>query len=233
MSSGVATSFPPMGEAVVLPAVSLKEGEKQRGTIIFSHGLGDSAHGWLDFAKYLQRKNEVLRGVKFVLTNAPERPVTVNRGMVMRAWYDVLRAAASASDEDTEGMLASAESIRSLIAAEVRDGVEEKNIVVGGFSQYVSPPTPVERHLWHDDQLLSRVTSESEETPILWAHGTADQAINFSRAQTGRTYLVDRVGRREGEGKGSLVWKAYEGMGHELGREELGDVERWLEGKFA
>ncbi|GAA5900050.1 hypothetical protein JCM6882_002599 [Rhodosporidiobolus microsporus] len=224
-SSSSAASMPPMQPPLVLPPI-LKEGESQRGTIIWSHGLGDSAHGWSDFAHFLQRKNEVLSGVK----------------------YDIARPDASPSLEDVDGMLASAASIRGLIEAEVADGVEEGKVVGGVLSLLTGLTHPGDKPLggicvlsgflplMHEDKLLPLLSPSSALTPLFWAHGLSDSVIRFSKASAGKAYLGDKLGRVPTlgeEGKGPFEWREYEGMGHELGRQEIGDVERWLEGRFA
>ncbi|BGP19582.1 hypothetical protein JCM10213v2_007677 [Rhodosporidiobolus nylandii] len=238
MSTHGAAAFPPMGKPVVLEPLDSKGGGEVRGTVVWSHGLGDSAHGWLDFAEMLRRR-EGLKGVRWVLTNAPQRPVTANGGAIMPAWYDTKQFNAPPSLEDTDGMLASVASIAGLVEAEVAKGVEAEKIVVGGFSQggVMSLLTGLTSEkklggvcvlsgflgLTHEDKIKELVSPASASTPIFWGHGTADPVIRLSKALAGREYLVEELGRKEGE---DFEWREYEGMEHSLGREELGDVQR-------
>ncbi|GAA5972967.1 hypothetical protein JCM11641_000342 [Rhodosporidiobolus odoratus] len=233
MSTASSSSPSRMGEPVVLEPLN---GRQARGTVIWSHrtlvwrsGLGDSAQGWLDFAETMRRR-EALKGVRWVVTNAPEREVTVNRGDVMQAWYDITQPNTPPVAEDVNGMLESVRAIQGLVEREVEKGVREEKIVVGGFSH--------EKRLGgicvlsgflaltHKDQIKPLVSPASASTPIFWGHGTADQAIHFSRAQQGREYLRNGLKREEGE---MFDFRKYEGMEHTLGSEELGDVVEWLE----
>ncbi|BGP51209.1 hypothetical protein JCM10450v2_007138 [Rhodotorula kratochvilovae] len=225
------TAPPPMGESVVLRP---KAGTPHNGTVIWSHGLGDTANGWLSFANAL-RTVDGLQGVKWVLTNAPKR-------------YDIPRPAAPPAEEDTEGMAASVEQLTGLIDAEVDEaGIEEGRIVVGGFSQGgvlslltgLTSPRQLGGAcvlsgflgLMHNDKIKTHLSPHARTTPILWAHGTADAMIAYSRAQSGRKYLIEELGLEEGEGR--LETRAYEGMGHQLGAAEFEEVREWLVKRFA
>ncbi|GAA6049214.1 hypothetical protein JCM3770_003314 [Rhodotorula araucariae] len=218
---------PPMGAPVILRP---KEGTPHTGTVIWTHGLGDSANGWLSFANAL-RTVHGLQGVKWVLTNA----------------YDIPRPAAPPAEEDTEGMAASVQELESLIAKEVDAGVEEGSIIVGGFSQggvlslLTGLTSPRQLGgvcvlsgflaLTHEDKIKSHLSPTALTTPIFWAHGTADAMISFARAQSGRKYLVDELGLTEGDGR--LETRQYEGMGHQLGAAEFDEVREWLVKRFA
>ncbi|GAA6009623.1 hypothetical protein JCM10207_004129 [Rhodosporidiobolus poonsookiae] len=237
---------PPMGPPLVFEA-KLREGETQSGTVVWSHGLGDTAHGWADFAVLMQR-NEKLRRVKWILSNAPKRPITGQNGYIMPAWFDSKGFNAPPSAEDHAGMLASMESIRGLVQREVEAGVERGRIVVGGFSQGgalslltgLLSPEPLGGvcclsgflGMTHSDKLKALVKPASAQTPIFWGHGTSDPIIRLERAERGRSYLRDELGRQEGEDK-DFLFRTYEGLEHSLGREEMKDVERWLKERFA
>ncbi|GAA5919490.1 hypothetical protein JCM1841_002232 [Sporobolomyces salmonicolor] len=232
-SMGSATqTLPPMQPAVVLEAV----GKPHDATVIWSHGLGDSAMGWADFAEEMRRE---LPGTKWVLTNAPRRAVTINGGNIMPAWMDVKRFGAGPEDEDLPGMLASIESLNTLIAKEVAAGIPSEKVVVGGFSQgaVISLLTGLTSQrklagicvlsgflgMTHEEKINSLIGPHTTSTPILWAHGTADPVIRFMKAQTGVDYLETKLGLKD-----VLEFKKYEGMQHSLGWQEKEDITEWL-----
>ncbi|GAA5909687.1 hypothetical protein JCM8208_003846 [Rhodotorula glutinis] len=239
---------PDMGEPIVLRPAA---GVEHTGTVIWSHGLGDTAQGWRSFAQALTRV-QGLEGVKWVLTNAPKRLVTVNNAE-MPSWYDIVRPNAAAAEEDTDGMAASVQQLEGLVKHEVdEEGVEEGRVVVGGFSQggvisLLAGLTSPRRlggvcvlsgflGLTHDDKIKSHLSPTALETPILWAHGTADSVISFERAQNGRRYLVDELELDEGGERGRegrFRFSAHAGMGHQLGSQEFEEVKAWLVERFA
>lgn len=102
----------------------------------------------------------------------------------------------------------------------------------------LSPPLlPRARDDAHAAPLVPQHLSPTAlETPILWAHGTADSVISFERAQNGRRYLVDELELDEGgEGgrEGRFKFSAHAGMGHQLGSQEFEEVKAWLVERFA
>ncbi|GAA5910031.1 uncharacterized protein JCM6883_000530 [Sporobolomyces salmoneus] len=221
----------PMRAPVILPSVG-----PHRASVIWSHGLGDSAEGWTDFADQVRR---VVGGVKWIVTNAPLRSVTVNNGMKMPAWFDVKRMGGGPADEDVEGMLASIESIQSLVETEVANGIDRERIVVGGFSQggILSLLTGLTSEkklggisvlsgylgLTHEDKIKSILSPHALSTPMFIAHGTEDPVISHDKAERSVEYLAKELGM-----KSNIEWKSYEGLEHNLGREEMRDFVEWL-----
>ncbi|CAJ0900577.1 6590_t:CDS:2 [Entrophospora sp. SA101] len=102
-------------------------------TVIFLHGLGDSGHGWEPIAIEIGEKME---HVKFVLPNAPIRPITINAGMKMPGWFDVTTLNVDQiNGVDEDGVMESISQIKKLIKDEIDSGIASNRIVVGGFSQ--------------------------------------------------------------------------------------------------
>lgn len=120
-----------MSKQVVIPA-----SVKQTATIIFSHGLGDTAAGWSPFAHSLKSRHP---HIKWILPTAPNQPVTLNGGMPMPSWFDIRSLTppvmGQPSMEDEAGMLTSSRRISQLISDEVDNGIPSDRIVVAGFSQ--------------------------------------------------------------------------------------------------
>ncbi|ORY47193.1 Phospholipase/carboxylesterase/thioesterase [Leucosporidium creatinivorum] len=212
----------------------VKAPSEHTATIIFSHGLGDTAQGWLSAEQFSPH----FPNLKWVLTNAPRREVTFAPGQKMTSWFDVRGLGGQPRDEDTEGMLASVEVIKQLVAAEERAGIPSERVVVGGFSQggVISLLTglTLEKQLagilclsgylglTHDNKINGLQQPISKTTPFFWGHGEADQMIKFDKAQRGHQRLLEL-------GLSKLEWHAYPRMPHTLGQQETLDVVRWLQ----
>lgn len=203
-------------------------------SVIWLHGLGADGH---DFEPLVPELGQLGRGVRFVLPHAPHRPVTVNAGYVMRAWYDIRRMDI-AGDTDVDGIRAAVAAVGALIETEVARGVPSGRIVLAGFSQggavalqagltcalplagimvlsgYVALP----------DTLTAEMTAANRGTPIFMAHGSDDPVVPFALAAAGRDHL-----RALGC---NVEFRAYH-MPHTLCAEEIADIRAWLDGRFA
>jgi phospholipase/carboxylesterase len=115
-----------------LDAVEINPPGSPRACIIWLHGLGADGH---DFEPLIPQLGLVdALGVRVVLPHAPHRPVTINNGMLMPAWYDI-RAADFSRGEDSEGIRESEQQLQALIRREVDNGIPPERIVLAGFSQ--------------------------------------------------------------------------------------------------
>ena len=101
-------------------------------TCIFSHGLGDTASGWEDTLRGLQRR---LPTTRFILPTAPTRPVTVNGGMPCPAWYDIVSLSRHREEEACDGLLESQARLHALVAEQGAAGIPPHRVVLAGFSQ--------------------------------------------------------------------------------------------------
>ena len=108
---------------------------EQRYTIVFLHGLGDQAHGWASIMPEVDSilPEGVAGHVRWLLPNAPERPITLNGGLRMPGWSDVYGLGPSDA-EDAKGFDESAARVGEIVAAEIEAGVPASSIVVGGLS---------------------------------------------------------------------------------------------------
>lgn len=198
-------------------------------TVIWMHGLGADANDFYPVPPRLGLPPELQ--VRFVFPNAPQIPVTVNGGVVMRAWYDVLSIGRGVQDE--KGIRRSGASIDELIDREVDRGVPPRHVVLAGFSQggamalftgtryrealggmmCLSAYLPLEETLAHEASLAGR------NVPIFQAHGTADPVVDLVLGRQSYDLLSDA---------GYTVdWHEYP-MGHSVSPEELGDIGSWL-----
>lgn len=202
------------------------EGGAAAGTVIWLHGLGADAHDFEPIVPLL----DLNAPLKFVFPNAPVRPVTINAGMEMRAWYDIDPGAPLAGEADIRE---SAAAINTLADAEVAAGTPRNRITLAGFSQggvialqvglradpgfagVMALSTYVHDH----EHIAEEVSFASIDTPIFMAHGLADPMIPIARAVTSREALTALNYQVE--------WHEY-GMGHQVCPEEIGHIAAWL-----
>ena len=200
------------------------------GTVIWLHGLGADAH---DFEPIVPLLN-LNQPLKFVFPNAPVRPVTINAGMEMRAWYDIDPGAPLAGEADIRE---SAAAIESLVEAEAQAGTSRDRIVLAGFSQggvialqvglraesRVAGIMALSTYVHDHEHLAEEVSFASIDTPIFMAHGLADPMIPIARAVTSREALAAL--------NYEVEWHEY-GMGHQVCPEEIEHIASWLNRVF-
>jgi phospholipase/carboxylesterase len=187
----------------LLPHVELATGAEPAGTIIWMHGLG--ADGW-DFVPIVRELPlpETL-ALRFVFPHAPERPVTINNGFLMRAWYDIsMNDIARLPDE--EGIRESQAGIERLIARERDRGIESARIVLAGFSQggamalqtglrhadRLGGIVALSAYLPLEDSLDAEASAANRATPIFMGHGTQDAIVPLSLAEASAAALKRR-----------------------------------------
>src|SRR5882757_6516850 len=109
-----------MDSAALLETVEFETGPQPGWTVLLLHGLGDSGDGWAPLAPELTRPT--WPAVRFVFPHAPVRPVTINGGMRMRAWYDIVGFDRKAQEDET-GFRDTDAAVRRLIGREVERGI--------------------------------------------------------------------------------------------------------------
>lgn len=211
-------------------AVILEPATTHRASIIWLHGLGADGNDFVPIVPEL-RLPETL-GIRFVFPHAPVRPVTINGGMAMRAWYDV-RNMDLRRNEDTQSIEDSAAIIRQFIAAETADGIAPEQIILAGFSQggamalHTGLRYPVKlggvlalsAYLPLPDRFMAEASHENMATPVMVCHGTFDQVIPASAGKQSCDFL-----RLSGY---SVDWHSYP-MQHSVCMEEVDDISRWI-----
>lgn len=214
----------------LLPAVEFETGNHPNRTILWMHGLGADGN---DFAPIVGEFNlPPSPPVRFVFPHAPMRPVTVNGGFVMRAWYDVANPDLS-QHEDEAGLRASQQAIEALIDREKQRGVAPENIVLAGFSQ--GGAMALQSGLRHPEKLAgimalscylplaqtlaAEAHHANSATPIFMAHGNHDPVIPITLATASRQQLL--------ESGYAVEWREYP-MAHSVCVEEIADISAWL-----
>jgi phospholipase/carboxylesterase len=200
-------------------------------SVIWMHGLGADAHDFESIIPMLGLDDD--RAIHFIFPNAPKIPVTLNMGMVMRAWYDINAADWMERRDDVKGVQRSAQHITALIENEVSRGVDSRNIVLAGFSQggamalYTALRHPealrgvmvLSGYMICSDTLAAEAAPANESLPILLAHGTRDPMVPLDRAEHMRRALL-KAGREP-------EWHDYP-MAHEVCAEECLHIGSWL-----
>lgn len=205
-------------------------GPNPRHAVIWLHGLGADGGDFYPIVPTLQLPRD--RPVRFIFPHAPMRPVTINAGMVMRAWYDV-KGLDFVQREDEAGFADSAHIVRTLIESQNRLGIPAENIVLAGFSQggavslHAGLRHPhrlagimcLSAYLPFADRLEDEAQAVNRRTPIFMAHGLFDPVVPYFLGENSKNLLVKA---------GYLVsWKTY-AMQHSVNDEELADISNWL-----
>jgi phospholipase/carboxylesterase len=215
-----------------LSCVEVEARGAPRGSVLWLHGLGADGHDFEPVVPLLG-----LPDVRFVFPNAPARPVTINGGMVMPAWYDILSLGGPGPGERAPDVHDSAQLIEALLEREERRGVPSSHIVLAGFSQgaamalYVGTRYP--RRL-RGIMVLSgyEVLAETRDaeandanrtTPMLFCHGTLDPLVAVDRGrQAYRAYASPERGAE---------WHEFP-IAHEVSPPEIEVIRLWLWGNF-
>ncbi len=208
------------------------------GSVIWLHGLGASGHDFEDVPALLE-----LPRVRFVFPHAPERPVTINMGLIMPAWFDIRALAREALQDgagealDARHVRESAEQVGALIEAERARGVPPERVVLAGFSQGaaialyagVRYPEPLAGILMLSGwELLphTRAAEESDQnraTPLLVCHGRYDPMVPFEGGRRAHA-AYDRDGR-------PAEFHAFP-IEHSVSMDELAVVRAWLHARL-
>lgn len=213
-----------------LPCVEIEPAAPAAWSVVWLHGLGADGH---DFEPIVPELGlPAGHRVRFVFPHAPAIPVTLNMGMVMRAWYDI-RDPDLGSGKDLEGLRRSMGQVERLLVREEERGVPPERIVLAGFSQGgtvalqlgLSYPRRLAGILALSTYLLDPglpgAHPANARTPIFQAHGALDPMVPVTAGEATRDVLRERGY--------PLTWKLYP-MPHAVCAEEVADISRWLAG---
>lgn len=214
----------------LLNCVEIEPEKPARAAVIWLHGLGADGHDFEPVVPELRLPEAM--AVRFVFPHAPRRPVTINGGFVMPAWYDIYNLDREAR-EDEAGIRESARQLGLLIERERVRGIDGQRIVIAGFSQ--GGAVALHEGLRHREPLagvmalscylplVERVLEECSQgnrrTPIFMAHGTQDPTLPIDYGTAAMSFLKEH---------GYPVrWHTYP-MGHALCPGEIVDIRCWL-----
>ena len=211
-------------------AVEVETGANPTAAVIWLHGLGADGHDFEPIVPQLTGPGE--RALRFVFPHAPIRPVTLNGGYAMRAWYDLV-SLERRGPEDENGIRASQATIGTLIRRENARGIPTDRIVLAGFSQggamalFAGTRYPekiagimgLSCYLLLAGRFAAERDAANRETPIFLAHGTQDPIV---------APLLGEQARGALEAAGHPVeWHAY-AMPHSVCPQEVTDIAQWL-----
>lgn len=214
-----------------LPCVEVNPTATPDACVIWLHGLGDSGHGFAPIVPELKLPDSF--AVKFIFPHAPERPITINGGMRMRAWYDI-KSMDFESRADLDGVKASAEQVEQLIQAQIDSGIPANRIVLAGFSQggvialHIAPRfkhqfagvLALSTYMCEPTLLANEAQDTNKATPILMAHGEQDEVVPVFMGNAAYEVL---------KGNGfDVTWNTYT-MQHNVCMQELTDISAWLQ----
>ncbi|MGH8084478.1 MAG: alpha/beta hydrolase [Lysobacter sp.] len=228
--------------AQLLETVEHETGPAPAWTVLWLHGLGADGHDFAPIVPELVRRE--WPALRFVFPHAPVRPVTINNGMSMRAWYDIvsLDAGRMADRADEGGVNQSVAQVEALIAREVERGVAPERIVLAGFSQggavalaaalrrdqplagLVALSTYLPLSTAALAELDASVPGAARKQPVFMAHGQFDPVVPFAAGEASAARL-----RALGF---TLEWHAYP-MAHQVCAEQIRDLGDWLAARFA
>lgn len=217
----------------LLPAVEIDPKGPVRASVIWLHGLGADGNDFVPIVKELNLAGAP--GIRFVFPHAPTRPVTINNGYVMRAWYDIsfgdLEGKTRRADE--KGLRESQAQIGELIAQERARGIATAKIVLAGFSQggaialqtglrhpeKLAGVMALSTYLPLADSFAAEASAANKATAVFMAHGTHDPVVPYAMGDNSRKVL-EQAGY-------ALEWHDYP-MQHSVCLEEVADIGQWL-----
>ena len=218
----------------LLPAVEHETAANPTHSIIWLHGLGADGNDFAPIVPELVAKD--WPALRFVFPHAPVQPVTINNGMSMRSWYDIIGFDPQ-SRQDEAGVRASVAAVEALIAREHERGVPDERIVLAGFSQ--GGAIALAAGLRRSEPLAGLVAlstylplgARSVETlgqaanrqPVFMAHGSADPVVPIAAGERSAALLREHAI--------AVDWHAYP-MAHQVCAEEIAELGDWMDARF-
>ena len=208
--------------------VEVNSGENPVGSVIWLHGLGADGHDFEPIVPELNLPADL--PLRFVFPHAPMRPVIINGGMVMRAWYDIVTLDAEGR-ADADGVRESTAILEALIAREIQRGVSAEKIIVAGFSMGGAIAINTALNTAHSLAGLMALStylplpsevdgsSGNRDLPVFMAHGSFDPMLPM---QWGRLSA-----QRLEETGFKVDWHDYP-MAHAVCPQEIADIRNWL-----
>lgn len=214
----------------LLERITVEPKKMAKSCVIWLHGLGDSGEGFAPVVPMLGLPEN--HDIRFIFPHAPEQPVTINQGYVMRSWYDI-KSMDLHNRADMDGVIASEKLVHALIQEQIDLGIKPENILLAGFSQggVVSLFTGLRYaeklagimalscYLPSADKLPEACHLANQATPILQHHGEQDDVVPVNAGKIANQ-LLNQAGY-------SVAWKSYQ-MPHSVLPEQLNDIGNWI-----
>jgi phospholipase/carboxylesterase len=215
-------------------AVVLEPATTPDAAVIWLHGLGADGYDFVPIVEELRLPSTM--PVRFIFPHAQPRPVTINNGFVMRAWYDITSLGPDRK-EDEGGIRESADVVRKYVEQENARGIVSNRIVIAGFSQggaialqaalrhpqRLAGVMALSTYLPLQQTLAAEAAPANRDVPILVCHGLRDGVVPATMGKAARDTL---------QGLGYPVeWQAYP-MEHQVCMEEVLDISKWLQARL-
>lgn len=214
----------------MLESVNVDPQDEHKASVIWLHGLGADGNDFIPIVPELQLADAL--GVRFIFPHAPVRPVTLNNGMEMRAWYDIIGLDRNGPEDDA-GIEASRAEVETLIQAEKDKGIAADKIIVAGFSQggaialhaglrhanTLAGVMGLSTYLPLRTRLADEASPANQDTQILLAHGSMDPMVPQQLGELSRDALK--------AANYNVTWHSYP-MAHQVCLEEIRDIGGWL-----
>lgn len=214
----------------LLPAVEIPAETDHKATIIWLHGLGDSGNGFAPIVPELKLAPEL--GIKFIFPHAPVRPVTINNGMEMRAWYDI-KSLDMENRADVTGVVESSKQVQKIVEHEIEQGIPSTKIMLIGFSQggvialhlgtrfsqKLAGIAALSTYMCQPENLGEQKHQANLDTPILCCHGQQDEVVPMNLGKQAYDTL-----KHNGF---SVSWKEYI-MQHNVCLPEIRDISKFI-----
>ncbi len=217
-----------------LERITIEPKSSATACVIWLHGLGDSGAGFAPIVPMLGLPSD--HGIRFIFPHAPEQPVTINQGYVMRSWYDI-KSMDLHNRADMAGVLESEVKVQALIQEQIDTGILPENIVLAGFSQggvlslftglrFSQPLAGIMAlscYLPSADEMPMACHQANKATPILQHHGERDGVVPISAGKMANDLLV--------QANYDVTWQSYP-MEHSVLPEQLKDIAAWLKARL-
>lgn len=219
----------------LLDSVQIETGADPRFSIVWLHGLGADGHDFEPVVPQLVRP--AWPSIRFVFPHAPVRPVTVNNGMRMRAWYDI-SGSEIANKQDERGIRESMSMVEALLARETARGIPPSRQFVAGFSQggAIALSVAIRRteplagaialstYLPLADLAENEFAAQATAIPVFLAHGSLDPVVPQGLGQMSREWLTRHQFK--------VDWRSYP-MPHSVSMDEIRHITQWLDARLA
>jgi len=216
-------------------AVTLNPNAPATSAVIWLHGLGADGFDFVPIVNELRLPPSL--STRFIFPHATPRPVTINNGFVMRAWYDIMGFGPERAEDDA-GIRESDGVVRKYIEQLIAQGIAANKIVIAGFSQggaialqtglrypqRLAGIMALSTYLPLRGAVAKEAAAANRDIPILMCHGLNDPVVSLKMGETSRDVL---------QGLGyPIEWRSYP-MEHSVCMEEVLDISRWLQARLA
>ncbi|MBL4872506.1 MAG: carboxylesterase [Gammaproteobacteria bacterium] len=212
----------------LLPHLTVETNSNPDASVIWLHGLGADGNDFKPIVSELGLPDDAK--IRFIFPHSPSRPVTINGGMVMPAWYDILEMTIERSVDEIQ-LRESAQSITDFIEDEISKRIASERIIIAGFSQ--GGAVAVETALSFNKKLAGLLmmstyfatkdsinfASENQSIPIEIHHGTHDPVVPVQLSEVSTTKLKEN---------GYSVEMKHYPMEHSVCPKQIKDIGQWL-----